>query len=1279
MPSFEQWNERFKPYFASGIRIIGEIPLSYEDIEDIALSLKTFIKLNGLISYTTRKFSRYPYSFLTLLSGFASYNTNRDYWQSFADFINVDKQTILNQHWHHKFIELAKEKGLGTFDFSEISNPYVTTIRFQGGIPSYSLPDYFERMILPTINRSSLREAPPKTALEYWSRHAMFVDSPVLNFFDYSGELGEEFFAESCKLALHAKQNHGEILSLESVKLPPYVVSAFESFLERKEDERQHWRKPELLAAPYTEDAAVNLLLPEQEINLDLFTRQISWHVEWEGQTDPIEIKCEVYHHRQSIATDEKHQSIQANPRSITVSIHAYYEETDSSRELRRWSLPLLPPKDQAPLIAFKENRQLIPSGLALPSEPLYVLIPTDTELCIVGEANQIEECPSFIGAWQGWKMEGWNLSKAWSVQVMRGENPVGRVIPIQGIVAQPELIGGHKFQFQDDSDLPLYTSELPSLKFPTSSVGGNFSEINSWQIRIRSLWEAIPSIDKVFTLSQFHSEIKFVNNKIILPISAILGEKPVGIFEIDLRSPRNIRSEFRFRFWPNVFVYGHNLELKQTNENAKASQFILKLQENAKCENQAGSESVKITQNPAGWLITAAPEMSRVLLDLTTPTSTGVTVRVPVMIPMPKLRWALATERAQGVLDFGQVLLNRSIDQILQSGSSSLHIEMYGLGNLIECLSIRLVDISNIETVLQEAKLTRTDFTKDWLRVTLDQFTDSIKNINSLAQFEIVYNSYKNEEELVRIPLMELSRNLNIEKVDLDQVTETSWKLTWKEVHPLKNRRVMIVPSWQPWQEPWEYKIPDEARGESVFEEIALPLSNYELYFYIAPNWALPRKSPPEKLSPFQVSLCDPQERHELLAKTGKTPNEQFKNLIEMANIHDFLGEYKDRDEQLSECAKLLFRLTDLDLLLRSLKWIQSKDIDSSIKSFFFRTMYKIEILGTILKYYELNNPSVIDYLHYTNKVKDIPSDTAKLILKRIDDPIAIHSAVTSLLKMPDADLPRLVVKMMIDSRFSKRDAIELFEKVANWALGKLAEIESSVYSNSLIAGLLPKISQSESIGCNSVISELMLRAIPFEDDEQLVKSYLRCLFIEHHTRYFEMLMKCFTDESISEEEVFEIMSIDPKYALDVLQEAPKHLKHDDWIFRLCEEYPSIAGIVKPGDQLQTPIGIVKIDSIIHKVNGTVNKCKLGDPETSLNVVSGDGAERIRVFIDFTDSKMYIEGQTVVWKCGICGFIHPDQRMVDNHGKAKHRNIQMRFEKISVPIPFEKEKIDVI
>jgi hypothetical protein len=1267
------WEKRLKPYYNSELRFIGEIPLTFSDVEDMAGEVKRLIENYGIGIVSSFLADELPFSLITLMSSFAAYNTQQNYWQAFADLIGAEKNSLFNQGWHHNFVKLARKQGLKVFDFEDGANPYVTSIRFQGGIPTYSLPDYFERMVLPAVLRVGLREIQPKEALDYLLKHAYFVDSPVLNFLENSGQLGVEFFTASCKLVKHTIDHHGEILDADDVDLPSYVVAEFEKFWEHREDEKQHWSKPVLLAAPYSEESPVLLLLPDQVINLEISGTEIFWRVEWNEQNMAVTIPCKVFSNRQNVlAKVSLPYTITETPKRISVSILSV-DENGIENELRCWNLPMLPTGDCAPLVAFDHDRRILPFNLAIPAEPMYLLMPKDATLDIVGDAQCTEECTELESAWQGWKMQVWDLTKAWSVQVLLEGAPAGRVIPVQGIIAQPELTGGHLFQYQDISDLPLYTTEAPSLKVPASSLYGSQAGLSGWQIRIYSVMDALPVVDTSFRLSQYQNDVKVENDRVVFPLNKILGENPVGTYKVVVHGPRDIHSDFNFRIWPKLMIFEHEMRLTKPDNTSRPTSFILHLQENARCVPQPGAVQVSVIRSSTGWKVSVPPESTRVNLDLIVQIDNSRVVRVPVMIPLPKLRWGLATELSQGSLDLNQAIITRSIDKLLQSGSSALHVEMYGLGNLLHSISLRLVEMGVDEKVIQEDKFTRTDFTRDWLRCGLSQFRDSIKDVSSLAQFELAYWPAGKTEEPVRIPLLELSRELEINQVNLEPIDETTWKLIWDEAHPLKNRRAMIIAAWQPWQKPWEYKIPDNARGELVIEGTSIPPSRYLIYFYIMPAWNAPRMTPPENIKPLKIDLISPEERIETISNETGNDNEKFASMIEKASVYDSLCEPLKSGEMLSCAAKYLIHLTNLDLLMGTLKWIHLKEVNPpAVKSFFLKAMFNFQVVSTVLNKYKLSDPVVVEFMQYTGKVKDnIPADSAKLILKRVDEPIAIYNSLHSLMKRKDSELIPIVLKRIENERLSTRDALDLLALDPLWSIQKIAEENQNQYADMLIAGLLPKIAQSAVMTEDSRVSDWMIRAFPYEKDGQLILSYIRHLFFENFPLVYQILFNCLSDNLILDNDVMEILSMDPKTSIETIEKLPAHKQYQIWIDKLAERFPTAAGIIKPGSRLKTPFGLVMIDTIETNKDIPVTSIRFNCVGYRVNAVAGEGGDRFRLIIDFEEMKISIPETIEAWKCGICGLIHPKSRTI-----MGHRHVTTSLSKITLPLNITRDDV---
>lgn len=1274
LQKMEQW---LTPYFRSSLRIIGEIPFTFTDIEEMGKLVQQLIAQHGLSRATKELAEKYPLTFITLMSGFAAYNTQQNFWAAFSELIGQQSYNLFGQRWHHIYVRLAKERRLRVFEFAEDPTPYVTSIRFQGGIPAHSLPDYFEKMVLPAVQRSSLQEIEPQQALIYLLNHVYLVDSPVLDFLRNSGDLGVEFFGESCKLARHALQHHGEILTPDQVNLPEYVVRAFESFLEHREDAKQHWRKPFLQAAPYSEDTAVFLNLPQQEISIELAANRLFWLISYPDQGYTDERPCRVSRSRQSVVTQPDYLPIPEPTQRIEVSLNAVGADGEAIEELRRWNLPLLPSGMKTPLVAFNGDGIQLSSTRQLPAEALYLLIPSDAKITCEGDGRLVEECIALGGAWNNWKMEAWDLSQVWTVQLDRQGHILGDVIPVQGMIAQPELVGGHLFQFQDLEE-PLYTSSVPSLRVPLGSGSSPQVRLANWQVQVRSLWEANPAVDCTIRLSNHAEQVEISDDRGIFPLRYLLGEQPAGIYEIRAVGPRGLSADFRVRLWPKLIVLGHTLQLVRPSGEAKPYEFMLRLQDNAACKPQAGSEGPQITRAGDLWKVIAPPQLNRVLLDLTAPSEGGGTVRVPVSIPLPKLRWGLAIGKEGETLTWGQTLIHRSIDQLLQAGNSAIHVEMYNLGNMIYDLKLRLVELGDQERVIQEARLSHTDFTRDWLRATLGQFTDSIRVINSLALFELFYSPKASSGAEVRIPLLEISRTLDIREVALVPVSETEWKLTWQEPRPLKNRRLMLLPAWQPWQKPWEYKIPNNAHGEFKLTGVALPATSYAIYFYILPDYESPLTEPPGGIQPFFIDLCTPQERISALSHDGISPNMKFQNKVELAIIYDSLGEASHRDLCLSEAAMSLIHLTNLDLLTGALKWMEGKDIDQSIKSFFFNSMFHVQIVSSMLRSYNIYDPTLRRYLGFINKVKNIPAASAKLLLKLVDDPVTVDSCLSSLLVKKDEDLPGIIVNMMREARLSKRDAIELLLKKGDWALGKIFELQADTFSDSLFTGLLAKLMQIDQYSWFlPAMTEWLLRAIPNEEDEELLMVYLGSLFKRDHPDRFELLKIVYSKSRLGDDEVNKFLSQDPKDSLAALADHPNDEIFQRWFIWLCEKFPGAAGFVTTTSLLKTPFGIAKIDHIEDLNHGYVNKVRLGDLNSRLDVVAGEGIERVRLLIDYQTMTINVSGINLVWRCGQCRFRHRDQKVVIKHASREHGKVIFFEEKL--PISFEPDEIQII
>ncbi len=88
----------------------------------------------------------------------------------------------------------------------------------------------------------------------------------------------------------------------------------------------------------------------------------------------------------------------------------------------------------------------------------------------------------------------------------------------------------------------------------------------------------------------------------------------------------------------------------------------------------------------------------------------------------------------------------------------------------MISQLSCQLVEVDSKENILQEAKFSRTGFGPDWLRVSLLQFSGTIQDLNTPAQFQLVYQKDLQSPQ-IRYALLEVSPLIEVEDVKLQQI----------------------------------------------------------------------------------------------------------------------------------------------------------------------------------------------------------------------------------------------------------------------------------------------------------------------------------------------------------------------------------------------------------------------------------------------------------------------------------------------------------------------------
>ncbi len=1286
MPALDQWEKRLKLYFTRRLHMIGEVPLSRQEMEDIASGVRSCIKRQGLPQASEILDTNYPYCFLTFLTAFGAYNTLRDYWGALGEEIGVTREHLFNHGWHRRYLEKVKKLGLRHFVGEDPARPYVTTIRYHGGIPVYSLPDYFRYFLMPSIERPELSEVTARQALDVLLKTSYHVDSPVINFLENSGALGEEFF-ESCRTMARHYRKQQEVLTASELDLPERVVQAFEAFMteelaEADRGRKLRLRKPVLLFTPYLEQAHLYIRLPEQEVPLRYAESRIEWRVQPSGDITLSHV-CSIKMQRQHMVIEGELLPINARPQVIHASLISIDLKDSSEDVLRRWVIPLMPHPKAVQFVAFRADGTALAPGDPLPAEELLLVYPGDLDLEVEGSSQSSQRIGRLYDAWDGWQAHGWDLSKSWSLQFTREGQAVGEPIPVAGKLPVPEFLGEPTRFSVDPGGTPLYIGEAPVLRIPIRQDVSVGRELSRWKIDIRSSWMARPELQESFRLTRFQDLVEINDGWVKFPLGYIFAMDSAGTYSVCLSGPIEEDIEFRFRLWPKLTVMGWKKALFPDSGGADWQTLSLLLPSGARCEPQAGAEGVEVKDNGYAWEVKVSPETVRADLNLVL-TKDGELVRVPIFIPIPRLRWALTLGQELGQLRWTTRLIQMALEQVVQNDVGSLHVCMPGLNSAF-CLNLQVIESGDQETVRQEESFQKTPFALEWLRLPLGKISGTLRHSSSMVRLELLYRASRAEDD-IHIPLVLLSRKLEISDVDLQETGELNWQLTWKELYPVKNRRVLLQPAWQPWQPALEVKIPDNNSGDLLLPDMSLPPARYYLHFYAAPLDDPALTEIPDDVAPIVIDLCVPEERlAEIIRLEWEANHSQnhdmlFRYTLEAACIYADIGNFKKRDEKLSELATQCNHINNVNLFLGLLRWVNRHlGEDNMNRRFFRRFLYKPELVQSILQRYHRGQPELRSYLAYVPELKNLYTKSAYLIARYTDDPLILSTCLRQLIEKQDDDLLPLMIEMISSARLSNQDAVDLLVKDTAWSLKAFLTIPSDVTRNQLLADLLSRPNISTSILPPEASRMLIDDAFPHLTDQAQRKRLLKVLVEQgQQDSYRSLVSRAALSSLLSNADVDELVAINPKLAIQALRDAPASETRQAWLARLTRDYPKFSGIIATGTRVRTRAGVAEITAI-KKGGESVENASLLDPDVVIHLVCGAGVQSEKITVNVSHQILRFENCKEVFTCGHCNFVHPNRRVLDQHHREKHPYQNLSIGSTLAQIKISVDEIEIL
>lgn len=1261
--TLKQW-ETYLSKQMPRVRLLSELGLNYEDMMEIAALIKAeHTKRPNIQRTTVYLIDNFPCTFVAFLAAFAAQNTEREFWDALARLLNVSGGELNNAKWRTHFIEILKSRKIPTFE--NVGHMYVGNMRVHGGIPSYSLRDFFANMLMPSIEKAEYIELRGQELLDALLERSvvqLFTDSTVRNFFENSSEIGLEFL-ESSRYVARTYRSKRQVPS--DHKLPNYVVQKLVGFLENREDEITGLRRPKIRFD--AEGDGLLLDLPEEPLGgANVLGNQAVWQI-YRNKELLQEIRARITRSGRDVHT-ERIESISLgyllDPFRVTFSVLGTNGQYNT---LREWSFEVRSTETANLLVFRSEDGSLLRWSQALPAQDLILVYPKSISLEFEGDARLIHTPEIYADGWYHWQAEHRSLENAFSLSLVKDGN-TELIIPIQKQIELP-LLTGRLFSPNLDSK-PLYLHNPPTLRIPLRPGTILQNELKRWHVEITSAWEAEPSCRTDFKLHEKSEYIHQEENFIDFDLTEVLGNEPKGTYTLHIRGPLETDVELPFRVWPLLYIKDLPEFILPSIEENPVLHFTLPSR--ASLETQAGVTGVNITGRYGQYAVELGETTPQLDLNLVwSPEASSV--HVPISLPIPYIRWRVILNDEKKD-EWSTRATRQPVESFLQSGQiSTLLIHLPGIEKRAKQVFVRLIDPENVGTTLQEFPVHSSVLGNDHLRFLLAA-KDTIRDRADVSVFEFQLMIPDAAGIYESITLLTLTRDLDVSHIRIEE-SEDSLFLFWKELAPLRNRRIFIRSMWKVWADAWNIKIPDDARGK--FDLLAagfgLPPSWYEVHFYVAPSWQDDISAPPDH-STFIVKTVSPADQLSWLENNFQKHSERaFLAHFERACIYSTIGDEVQREHEIQLCYNHIDQAKPKELFAFH-EWL--KKLESVTMRAVRMKMYNPEHLEQLYANFKSGDEFRQQYQQYVLETHFKP-ESALLLIENENEPAIVFYALRELVKRQDDRLLSVIALMLEDGRLSDADAIDLLKAEKEHFLSILNSAEPTDANLRMLSGLLR--GNTELLATLS--NERVLDLAKAEKRPEALKLYLE-LLIERKDRHgVDYVMDLFQQGRLLGEEVTLLLGKSPRFSSQILSVSEQSHAYAIQIAELKRRFPADLDRIVPGLYVKTPIGWAKIQSIEDQNGEPLPYSSVPEGTARLHLTFVNIYPPVQGVLDVQSKRLHFESSVILFQCGKCNYVSPHQNFIlRDHTRQYHDGIGPSVRRvpsvitISTELKFSKE-----
>lgn len=783
---------------------------------------------------------------------------------------------------------------------------YVTPILLHGGIPKDFLYDFFDFLQRCEVDPHQIT-VDPQSLLSVWRREAdtylAGLPRPVSRFLKYGGSVAEDF-VDRC-LDLFYEEFSDE------VSLPNRVVTSFKQWQAEKGVQtrltapRVRLHKPILTLAPYT--TGIGLFLPAQQFPSRAAPNKLAWQINLDGrQYQTVTCRLQRVEGGYQFAV---HQEVTLPP----ATRYTFCLEADDE-PLQSWELSGF--ADELPLLVFEpfddyEGDALVDQEKVKPGKR-WLAYPHNFQWQKTGNSRKLFDLPRLTGDWHDYKLEAWHLESG--EMILQSDDGTRQTFTIiqERVRKRPHLAGGNRLPIPAAvSNFPLYIGRPPELKIYTHQP-------HRWQVILRSAGKAQPERRQSFKLSQIPHKSLTDGISVDLAMPDLLGEAPVGKFELVLRGPLGQTYHFGLRLIPTLEFEGlDKLYLQDTNEPAH---FQFSCDDDTEIRQNPPQSGVvvhppRLVDGQKRYKVEAIPDIKQLTLQLRH--NSGVII--PLTIPIHRLRWGLHDVQAETEVNWQTeptALFPGAITQ------GELWVDIPVLKDYPLHVGWQLIDTAG---EIQREVAPADQPVQRHQKWSLDEATDVWRERQETLCWQLVVQTGDSDDVLL-IPAFYLLPqpdfgNLLYEWGTVGQQTELV--LMWEQPQS-GSYQLQLWPLDRSWlREPIRLRFDgagDLANWQLPREQLPAEAYLAELVAYNPWQSTLPRR--PKRGDPNTLLIKPPAARHHYteiaqLRDTGQASIEQLLALL----AHQF---YNDQQDELHQTNKAIVDLREMLSLIWLVRWLE-------------------------------------------------------------------------------------------------------------------------------------------------------------------------------------------------------------------------------------------------------------------------------------------------------------------------------------------------------------------